>query len=575
MLQQLIYFIYVSFVCITWGFPFIALTKKNKTSIFEINPEFIIYSFFSGIVLTSFIAVCLSLITPLKYFYLPIFTLIPLAAGLFILSKSRVNFLLFKNTKLSTQTVSLSIFLLALFFLSFSLGSIHPVMEDMDLYHLQIIRWNQEYGTVPGVANLYLRYGFYSNWLYDIALFKLPFNNDNFLYLNISICIWFGLFLVNKIKGHTEKHQELKHRFFSILYFCILSFCLLEWKLFRGSSSSTSYDFPVTVFMLIVLLLITENIIISNSQKPEYLHILMLFSAGAAYFKISGAPIILICLVYLLITKHKPKVFLYFFTLVIFFTIPFFIKNFIQSGYFIFPYTYFPVFHPDWRVPESLMKEHFHYINLYNKYLNTTVTQSMWLATPNNKWISGWLSRQTLYDYLLIIMVLLSIPFYLLVNRKSILNKKVLLIYLTCLAALIAWFYSSPDPRFAYGLLLFTGFIIPALFISKFLSSPKLITLLLIYSIPIFIYAFKKIKPNFTIQPAGILKPALNTIIINNSKYYIPEKLEKNWNSRCYYSELPCIYELNPYLQQRTEFIKDGFRMNPIRDSSFILNYRY
>src|SRR6185503_10426523 len=45
-------------------------------------------------------------------------------------------------------------------------------MDDTDSYHIQMVKWIQEYGTVPGIANLHERFGFNSSWFSSIALFS-------------------------------------------------------------------------------------------------------------------------------------------------------------------------------------------------------------------------------------------------------------------------------------------------------------------------------------------------------------------------------------------------------------------
>ena len=48
------------------------------------------------------------------------------------------------------------------------------IMDDTDSYHIQAVKWIQEYGSVPGIANLHLRFGFNSSWFISIALFSYP-----------------------------------------------------------------------------------------------------------------------------------------------------------------------------------------------------------------------------------------------------------------------------------------------------------------------------------------------------------------------------------------------------------------
>jgi hypothetical protein len=453
-------------------------------------------------------------------------------------------------------------------------------MEDMDLYHLQIIRWNHEFGTVPGVANLYLRYGFYSNWLYSIAFFSFPFSHQNFLFLNVTLSFWGFLFLIYKLSYYKFRNDSGKiQNAFGALYFLILSFMLLEWKLLRGNSSSTTYDFVVTFTILVVLTYLLEDIFLNSYSSRYNSRILILLAVSASFYKISGAPIIIILAIYLLLKKTSFKEFFIFGLIILSFLTPFLIKNYIQSGYFFFPYKYFSFLKPDWQVPAAMMEKHYFYISIYNKYLNQQVPWSLWISPPDNKWIPGWLNRQTIFDYWLIILNIISLPLSFIMFRKVLGSNKatnnLIIIYILCLATLAIWFFSSPDPRFAYGFLLITGFLFPSLAIGSYLRSKYIHVCFMAYIIIALIHAYPKINYKYFLTPASIQSPAYESVFINGAEYHIPRKIDDNWNTRCYYTNPPCIYEINPYLEQRGISLKDGFRMRRIKDSSFILNYRY
>jgi hypothetical protein len=92
------------------------------------------------------------------------------------------------------------------------------------------------------------------------------------------------------------------------------------------------------------------------------------------------------------------------------------------------------------------------------------------------------------------------------------------------------------------------------------------------------IYIFPKSK-NFEaenlIHPASILIPPYKKINVEGMDLHLPEKVNGNWNLRCYDTPLPCICQPNPYLEPRGKELKDGFRMRPITDSGFILHFNY
>ena len=144
-----------------------------------------------------------------------------------------------------------------------------------------------------------------------------------------------------------------------------------------------------------------------------------------------------------------------------------------------------------------------------------------------------------------------------------------------------AWFFTAPDPRFAFGFLLFLSLFPVSIFLSKYISFSKIAApALAILSLAVLIYTVKKSDP--LIKHPGYLAHVVNTdsppfknINANNAIFHVPEKINDSWNNRCFFIPLPCLCEENPFLQLRGSHIRKGFLMNPVPDSIFIRNYNY
>ena len=81
-------------------------------------------------------------------------------------------------------------------------------------------------------------------------------------------------------------------------------------------------------------------------------------------------------------------------------------------------------------------------------------------------------------------------------------------------------------------------------------------------SLIIYGYAIKKTvqsNPICVVTPKKLPEPALKQVVIENIKLNIPEKVLNNWNPRCYGTDLPCLYTVNPRLRARGNGIKNGF----------------
>ena len=573
MLQNFFEIIYVWILSIACGLPAIFLFRKNKQIKFHLDVDGIILSFFCGLALTSLFASIICLIFPLHYIQLLLFSLPFVTASLVILKR---EIIIKGNNPFRKGNLPYIFVFFVTSLLFIALGSGRPVMEDTDLYHLQIIRWNQEYGTVVGIANLFPKYGTYSNWLELTSLFSFPFARQNFLFLNISLSILFCLYLLYKIAYHHKRTSDKAHRILTLLYLFIFLFMLLEWNLFRGTASSTNFDCIVTCLVVFILMTVVEDILFNQYSANFQLLPLILLTAAIPFFKMTGGLLLPAVFVYLIITKSRFKNYLILVGVIVVFGVPFVIRNYLQTGYLFYPYTVFTPFSPDWQLPRAMANKHVDYIGLSNKFLNQSIPQQAWLSPSNASWTTGWMRRLTKFDFYLVSMTIIAAPisFFVLGKRGFKQGKKVFLLYLACFLGIVAWFFLAPDPRFAYGLLLFSGFLIYATVLEQLAKKIFTYPLLLAASLTAIIYSFGKLSANILMNPSLIPSPPLKVITVNKINYSLPERINNNWNPRCYYVNVPCIYEMNPYLEARGLSIKNGFRMKK-PDSSFVLHYYY
>jgi len=567
MLQNLVHFIIISCISVLLGWPLVFFQQKKNNETIAVSADSLIMSFFCGLALLAIFSSWMSLFFPLRISILFSVTVPVAILSIWLFKKSSARIIV---PALKAYPVHF-LFLLLVCILFFILGSNRPVMEDTDLYHLQIIRLNREQGLVTGIANLYPRYGFYSCWLQLISFFYIPFKNENFLFLNLTAGCWFCFFLVRKIIAH-QSQAKPESKILLVFYLLVLLYMFLEWDLFRANSSSTGYDFIVTALTIIVLSQITENFFFQRRYN-EWLIILL--AVSVPFFKLSGGPFLFILGIYFLMTPESWKIRLTAILIFAIFAIPFFIKNYYQTGYVLYPYTFIDPFSPDWKVPGDIMKNFVNYLSSSNKYLNQAPRMFSDYDPASLHWVRGWPARLVLTDKLLLCFAAASLPLSFFIKNKNYNYRKLLTIYYATLLSLLVWFFSAPDPRFVYGSLMFCGFIIVSFFIARFIKKFMVNLALVILSICICIYGSRKIDLHNLITTASVYYPAYQKIMIHGAEYNLPRKINNNWNIRCYNVPLPCIYQFNPYLEPRGQSIKDGFRMKPITDSNFIINYNY
>jgi len=63
------------------------------------------------------------------------------------------------------------------------------------------------------------------------------------------------------------------------------------------------------------------------------------------------------------------------------------------------------------------------------------------------------------------------------------------------------------------------------------------------------------------ISPAKLPQPPVQQVLIDGIIFRIPELINNNWNARCYGTQLPCIYQIDPRLRMRGENISNGFHL--------------
>lgn len=575
MLQSLFYFILISGLCIIWGLPFYLYYGYNRKTI-VITLENIIFSFFLGLGVLAIFTSWVSLFLPLKFSIAATPTLLLVVLEITWLKKMRwrLNISFFKQLKKSE-----TLFLFAVLLLFSFLSTGKPALEDTDLYHVQSVKWIHEYGTVPGLANLYLRYGFYSNWFHLISFFYLPFENQNFLYLNYTSAIWMFFFLFYQYKKHSGG-EEATSKHLAFFYFFICLFMLIEWDLFRVASSSTSYDFIITSITLIAIHFLLKRIVHNNLCIEEKNAALILIIT-APFFKITGFLIVPFILLFLFYAQNKIQLVIKVMFIGIVCFIPYAYKSYLQTGYIFFPYQFADFFHPAWKVPSEMTAKFNHYIYLGNHYINQAVPKNAWTDNEAFSYYRDWFLHLVKADQILILASLISLPVSFLALKKVYGQKvsDVLILYFTCIVPLPVWLVASPDLRFVFGLLIFIVFFPITVLLIKYIKQWVYAGLMGALVLGIGVYIYKKRSSNFDAMNLLYVKaidvPPYSTIHINNQVYFIPEIINNNWNSRCLNCPIPCIYQRNPYLQLSGKELKSGFKMSPYPDSVFIQNYRY
>ncbi len=434
------------------------------------------------------------------------------------------------------------------------------MMDDTQSYHIQMIKWIREYGSVPGIANLHLRFGFNSSWFTTCALLTQPLSGINgYCALNGLISCWFCYFLLAKIfysPAGIVSPRSLALRAGSIF---LLGFCFLNWSVIRGAATSANYDFITTICLVVLFTELFEN--------PEHLGIeWVIWPVYLFTVRMINAPLILLSVFYFLSDRKNGRTrrLLCGSFLLGFLVIPFVIRNLILSGYPFFPIYQLDWFSFDWKADKRAVVEISEYIKYFNRVNSgfRPLAETRALGFP--QWIFYWFMYLFRFDRILVIMSVVGYAYVLFKARYHFTSWQR---YFTgiMILELAIWFFTAPDPRFVQGGLLFGVFAAIAMApISPKIGSRNIQVLTGLLSAAVLVYGISKLKdPSYRnlAYPSPLPKPQVRTVLVDHLELHIPGKVLDNWNARCYDVDLPCLYRVDPRLMARGGSIAEGFKL--------------
>jgi hypothetical protein len=228
------------------------------------------------------------------------------------------------------------------------------------------------------------------------------------------------------------------------------------------------------------------------------------------------------------------------------------------------------VFLVDWKVDQNTIKNLLEFIKYYNRISThfSDLSQTKQLSSPG--WILSWFHYLFSYDKIVVALGVIGYVINLIAIKRFFgFHKRVtrFFVFVFCLQ-LVSWMCVAPDPRFVYGELLAGVALLLIFFVGNLSYSTgpiRSVSPLVILFAGIFVYAVSKPLRSedyrHFLLPYIIPQPPTKEVVVDSISLKIPEKILNNWNPRCYATELPCLYIVNPKLRARGKNIKNGFRL--------------
>jgi len=412
--------------------------------------------FWVGFFIISTLSMLASLFVPINLISLVIFFIIG-AAGLPLFYRE------YKRAAVQFDNIERKIFIFIAFlvFVVITCFGAHTSWTgayDTDLYHAQIIRWYNEYGTPQGLGNLHSRLAQNSSWHSLTALIDNGIWDGRSAWIMPALSLLGGIFyclheLIFSRKNGTRLYA------LCILFYIVLKVVFGSIEPSGSAEPSLYYDTPAHILNAVIIL---EAYCIvfghtGNLSKKE-IHasaILLMLSVGAFMIKPIGAVSLLfsgLLALYLLVRNTKQSVsswFIVFAPALCAFAV-WVTKNLFLSGYPLYPLPIFAM--PfDWAMSFGSVNSNYLDVLAWAKMPGPGYRQS--LENGFFYWFIPWLISNLKSKTFLELAVLpsfISLLLWFFVARY-VKIKKAIYFFLWTFFSIIYWFITAPDIRFGDG----------------------------------------------------------------------------------------------------------------------------
>ena len=327
---------------------------------------------------------------------------------------------------------------------------------DTTLYHASAIRWIEEYGVVPGLANLQSRYGYNSAEFAHNALYSFKWYTGRSLHCTTGFLAMVSAHLLYDKELFTGRRtiQSVDFVRIGLLYYLGVLFAQMV-------SPASDYVANLLIFDILILML---GRVKDRTLPADHYVLISLLAIYGITVKVSLAPMVLICLipfVYYIIKKDVRSI-LFCIVSGLVIAVPYFIRGYILSGWILYPSTLIKLGNPDWQVPIGEAQYDAKEISMWGRGI-TDATK--WSEVTLTNWIPSWFAALDTVEKVLItavitsavVLVAIEIRLGLSKNRRGLQRYNILLelpIAWIMLLGVVTWFVGAPLVRYGLGFVL-------------------------------------------------------------------------------------------------------------------------
>lgn len=476
----------------------------------------------------------------------------------FFLRKDLRFFIMNLKDKLRSLSPFLKIIftMLTLFVAAKSTGI--PFILDNESYYIQTIKWLDNFGLVKGLANLHPFLAQTSGW----HMLQSSLNLNNW-FLNLNDLNGFYLCIANFYAlSHLNEYKRSKD--LSLLF--IGSFFIFNVFLFQFVDAP-SPDLAIYICTFFIFSeFLKESIYPSEANKKH----LLLFSIAvfASFIKVTAVLLLLFPLILIIRDRtfsRNDSIKLS--SLGIMILLLFVVRNYIISGYPLYPLQIFGSEGTMWKLPGEL----YHFITHQTKLYGFFMSEEQFAASSSFQRFIHWLMLPGLHGFFNKMMVLF-LALFPIVIWKTEYKKTYTILFVFCALQLGLSWLGSPQYRFFFGALMLlimatfvTFFKKQVYFNSLLIVSLFLVAIPLIYPLPLNALTknnFQNALVPFSLEHLVI--PAESTrytdtryvkIIEGNLRFHTPVNVDFFWASGD--GPLPCVQAV------QIDYFKENYKLLP------------
>lgn len=315
-----------------------------------------------------------------------------------------------------------------------------PGQYDTALYHAQAIRWIEEYGVVPGLGNLHMRFAYNSAFMCLQALFSLEWLVGQSLHtMNGFLCLCALLYAFGTVRIPGKERWQT-----SDLLKCVTVVYVVKSRYSIASPGTDLWAMILILYICIKWCELTES---KEKETTPWCYV-CLVGFYALTVKLSAAAIVVLVLypLYLLIREKKFRSIVGNGILAVLIVIPYLIRNVIISGYLIYPYAGIDLFSVDWKMNPGVLLEDSLDIKIWGREcVGIEEYQDTLFA-----WMPHWFMSQSMgYRILLMVGAVCAVAVLFMIGKQFARKKYA---YTAILAAgevcLIFWLMTAPLIRY-------------------------------------------------------------------------------------------------------------------------------